>query len=51
MRIPTRNHVIAAALGLGTIGSLGMGLVMSATPAHAQFGGVVFDPAITRRTS
>lgn len=45
MRIPTRKHVIALALGLGTVGSLGMGLVMSATPAHAQFGGVVFDPS------
>ena len=43
MRTPTRKHIIAAALGLGTIGSFGMGLVMSATPAHAQFGGVVFD--------
>lgn len=45
MRIPTRKHVIALALGLGTVGALGMGLVMSATPAHAQFGGVVFDPS------
>jgi P-type conjugative transfer protein TrbJ len=45
MRTPTRKHIIAAALGLGTIGSFGMGLVMSATPAHAQFGGVVFDPS------
>lgn len=45
MRTPTRKHIIAAALGLGTIGLFGMGLVMSATPAHAQFGGVVFDPS------
>lgn len=45
MRIPTRKHMIALALGLGTVGALGMGLVMSATPAHAQFGGVVFDPS------
>ena len=45
MRTPTRKHIIAAALGFGTIVSFGMGLVMSATPAHAQFGGVVFDPS------
>ncbi|MCW2397905.1 P-type conjugative transfer protein TrbJ [Sphingobium sp. B2D3C] len=45
MRIPRRKHVIAAAFGLGTIGSLGMGLAMSAAPAQAQFGGVVFDPS------
>ncbi|MBJ7441253.1 MAG: P-type conjugative transfer protein TrbJ [Sphingopyxis sp.] len=45
MPIPTRKRVIAAALGLGTIGSLSMSLGMSATPAYAQFGGVVFDPS------
>jgi type IV secretion system protein TrbJ len=46
MRIPTREHLIAAVLGLGACGSLGMGvLTMTATPAHAQLGGVVFDPS------
>src|SRR3546814_14082033 len=46
MRIPTRKHLIATALGLGACTSLGMGVVtMTATPAHAQFGGVVFDPS------
>ncbi len=46
MRIPTRKHLIAAVLGLGSVASLGMGVVtMTATPAHAQFGGVVFDPS------
>jgi P-type conjugative transfer protein TrbJ len=45
MRISTRKHIIAAALGLGAFGSLGMGLFLSTTPAHAQFGGVVFDPS------
>jgi P-type conjugative transfer protein TrbJ len=41
----TRKHLIAAALGLGACGSLGMALVAPATPAHAQLGGVVFDPS------
>lgn len=46
MRIPTRRHLVAAVLGLGACGSLGMGVVtMTATPAHAQFGGIVFDPS------
>lgn len=46
MRIPTRKHLIAVVLFLGASGSLGMGIVtMTATPAHAQFGGVVFDPS------
>jgi len=45
MRIPNRKHVIAAALGLGAIGSLGIGLSLTSTPARAQFGGVVFDPS------
>lgn len=46
MRIPTRKHVIAAVLSLSACGSLGMGVVtMTATPAHAQFGSVVFDPS------
>lgn len=43
MRISNRKHLIAAVLGLGTCGSLGM--TMTATPAHAQFGGIVFDPS------
>ena len=48
MRIPTRKHLIAAVLGLGSVASLGMGMgvvTMTATPANAQFGGVVFDPS------
>lgn len=38
----TRKHVIAAALALGAGGSLAIGLISSATPAHAQL--TVFDP-------
>jgi P-type conjugative transfer protein TrbJ len=45
MRVPSRKHLIAAVLGLGTIGSLAIGLSLTSTPAHAQFGGVVFDPS------
>jgi len=46
MPLYTRKHIIAIALGLGTCGSLGIGLTMTtATPAHAQFGGTVFDPS------
>ncbi|WP_242129297.1 P-type conjugative transfer protein TrbJ [Sphingobium sp. Sx8-8] len=45
MRIPNRKHLIAAALGLGAVGSIGIGLSLTSTPAHAQFGGVVFDPS------
>ena len=45
MRVPTRKHILAAALALGTGGSLAMGLMTTATPAQAQFGGVVFDPS------
>lgn len=45
MRIPVRKCLIAAAMALGACGSLVMGLVMTTTPAHAQFGGVVFDPS------
>lgn len=45
MRIPTRKHVIAAVLGLGAIGSLGVSLSLTSSPAHAQLGGVVFDPS------
>lgn len=41
----TRKHIIAIALGLGACGSLGIGTTMTATPAHAQFGGIVFDPS------
>jgi P-type conjugative transfer protein TrbJ len=43
-RIPIRKYAIASALGLGAIGSAGVGLAVTATPAHAQLGGVVFDP-------
>jgi len=45
MRIPNRKQLIAAALGLGAVGSLGIGLSLTSTPAQAQFGGVVFDPS------
>jgi P-type conjugative transfer protein TrbJ len=46
MLIPTRKHVIAAVLSLGACGSLGMSVItMTATPAHAQLGSVVFDPS------
>lgn len=44
MRIPSRKHIAAAVLGLGAIGSLGMTLAVLSAPAHAQLGGVVFDP-------
>lgn len=46
MRVRNRKHLVAAVLGLCACGSLGMGLVtMATTSAHAQFGGVVFDPS------
>lgn len=44
MRALTRKHVIAAALALGTCGSLAFGIATASMPAHAQIGGVVFDP-------
>jgi len=43
MRFLTRKYLIASALGLGTAGSLAMGLAMTTTPAHAQL--TVFDPS------
>ncbi|WCM26022.1 P-type conjugative transfer protein TrbJ [Sphingomonas sp. QA11] len=43
MRFLTRKYLIASALGLGTAGSLVMGLTMTSTPAQAQF--TVFDPS------
>jgi len=42
MRIRSRKHLIASALGLGAAGSLVMGIAMTATSAHAQL--TVFDP-------
>ena len=42
MRIFTRKVLIASALGIGTAGSLAMGLVTASTPALAQIS--VFDP-------
>ncbi len=39
----TRKFLIASALGLGTAGSLGAGLILTATPSRAQF--TVFDPS------
>lgn len=45
MRSPNRKRMIAAVLGLGAYGALGMGtLTITESPAQAQFGGVVFDP-------
>lgn len=44
MRMFTRKVLIATALSIGTAGSIAMGLITASTPAHAQFGGVVFDP-------
>ncbi|QNA85455.1 P-type conjugative transfer protein TrbJ [Sphingomonas sp. So64.6b] len=43
MRFLTRKYLIASALGLGTAGSLAIGLTMTSTPAQAQF--TVFDPS------
>lgn len=42
MRIPVRKFLIASTLGIGSVGSLVMGLIMSSTPAQAQLS--VFDP-------
>lgn len=42
MHILTRKVLMATALGIGTAGSLAMGLITASTPAHAQF--TVFDP-------
>src|SRR5690606_29190092 len=40
-RIPFRNIAVASAFGLG---AMVMNVGVASTPAHAQFGGVVFDP-------
>ena len=45
MRVPHRKTMIAAVLGLSACGLAVIGLVAPATPAHAQFGGIVFDPS------
>jgi P-type conjugative transfer protein TrbJ len=42
MRIVLRKYLITSALGLGAVGSLVMGVTMTATPAQAQL--TVFDP-------
>lgn len=42
MRTLFRKYLVTSALGLGAVCSLVMGLVMPATPAHAQI--TVFDP-------
>jgi conjugal transfer/entry exclusion protein len=42
MRILNRKFLIATALGIGTVGSLAMGLLTASTPAQAQIS--VFDP-------
>ena len=39
-----RRRVTAAFLIAAANGSLIMGIISAATPAHAQFGGIVFDP-------
>src|SRR3546814_18595102 len=41
MRIPVQKHLAAAALALGTCGSLAIGLTAPAAPASAQI--TVFD--------
>jgi P-type conjugative transfer protein TrbJ len=41
----TRKNIIVATLADGTICSLGMALIAPLTQAHAQLGGVVFDPS------
>jgi P-type conjugative transfer protein TrbJ len=43
-RVPLKKYLLAFALGLGAVGSLVIGISLTSTPAHAQFGGVVFDP-------
>ncbi len=46
MPSPNRKRMIAALLGLGVCGGLAMGaMTMTTSPAHAQLGGVVFDPS------
>ncbi len=42
MRTPYPKFLVATALGIGSAGSLGAALVLTATPAHAQIS--VFDP-------
>jgi len=42
MRIRFRKYLVASALGLGAVGSLVMGITMTAMPAQAQI--TVFDP-------
>ena len=39
-----KKQMMAAWLGLGAAGALVMSVGAASTPAHAQFGGVVFDP-------
>src|SRR3546814_14299424 len=43
MSIPVQKHLAAAALALGTCGSLAIGLTAPAAPASAQI--TVFDPS------
>ena len=45
MRVPKAKPMLAAMLGLGACGVAALGLVVPAPSAHAQFGGVVFDPS------
>jgi P-type conjugative transfer protein TrbJ len=42
MPVPSRKYLVAAALGLGALGSLACALAVPSTPAHAQL--TVFDP-------
>ena len=42
--ISVRKYAAASALGLGAVGAIVTGISVGSTPAHAQFGGVVFDP-------
>jgi hypothetical protein len=48
VRILNRKFLIATALGIGTAGSLAMGVTVSTSPAQAQIS--VFDRPTTART-
>ena len=42
--IVVRKYALPAALGLGAVGAVIIGVSLPPGPAHAQLGGVVFDP-------
>jgi len=43
--MPAKKLLIATTLGTAAIGSLAFGVSTVSPPAHAQFGGIVFDPS------